>query len=140
MMELGAIAQMVTAVLSGGGLLRSLSIPLDRLILAGLLAIVSALLVTAALGGIAAALWLWWEPAIGTVWATLAVAVILLAFGLGMLTLIRCILRSPCQVSRPQVQSPEKLLEDALQLFKTHKSSVLLAAVLAGIVSARKER
>jgi hypothetical protein len=106
---------------------------------ASLCAVVAAILITASLGCAAAALWIWCVPHLGQAGAALVVAGFLLALALVALALMRHLLH-PRRAPRRADAAPEMLVAEAIQLFKEHKISVLMAAFVAGLEAGRSER
>lgn len=113
--------------------------PARQLATASMCAIVAAVLVTTSVGCAAAALWIWTVPRLGPVGAPLVVAAFLLVGGLAVLALMRHILRRR-RMPYPDDLTPELLLAEAMHLFKHHKATVLLAALIAGLAAGRNER
>jgi hypothetical protein len=110
-----------------------------RMSAAALCAGLAAMLVLAAFGCAATALWIAVLPALGPVGAPLVVAV-----GLSIVTLILAmigwqIVRHGRQRSGVAV-APEILLSEATRLFSEHKGAVLLAALVAGMAAANGSR
>ena len=103
-----------------------------------LCAVAAAVLVTASVGCTSAALWIWAEPRLGPVGAPLAVAGALLVLCLAVLIVMRHVLH-PCRAPSPPnpAPAPALLLAEATRLFKDHKASVLLAALVAGLAAGR---
>jgi hypothetical protein len=111
----------------------------SRFAKATLYAIIAAILVTASIACAATALWIWEVPRLGPAAAPLVVAGVLLALGLAVLALMQRILRSRPTPSASDA-STEMLLAEAVRLFKDHKSAVLMAALVAGLVAGRDEK
>ena len=110
-----------------------------RMSAAALCAGLAAMLVLAAFGCAATALWIAVLPALGPVGAPLVVAA-----GLSIVTLIVAmigwqIVRHGRQRSGVAV-TPEFLLSEATRLFSEHKGAVLLAALVAGMAAANGSR
>jgi hypothetical protein len=99
----------------------------------------AAMLMLAALGCAAAALWIFILPSLGTVGAPLVVAATLSAMTLILATaawfIIRHRRRGPSAATAPQ-----SLLSEAARLFDEHKGLMLLAAVVAGMAAANGGR
>jgi len=110
-----------------------------RMSAAALCAGLAAMLVLAAFGCAATALWIAVLPALGPVGAPLVVAA-----GLSIVTLIVAmlgwrIMRYGRQRSNVAV-APEFLLSEATRFFSEHKGAVLLAALVAGMAAANGSR
>jgi len=110
-----------------------------RMSAAALCAGLAAMLVLAAFGCAATALWIAVLPALGPVGAPLVVAA-----GLSIVTLIVAMLgwqivRHGRQRSSVAV-APEFLLSEATRFFSEHKGTVLLAALVAGMAAANGSR
>jgi len=108
------------------------------------LACVAACALVAAGCGIAAvacglaALWIYLLPHVGSVGAPLVIAGVLVVMGLGVLAVMRYGLKRPAP---PAARiTPALLQADATRLFKEHKGSVLVAAVLAGLVAGMNDK
>jgi hypothetical protein len=103
---------------------------------AAALGAVAVLFVVAALGCAAAALWLFALPYVGPVYAPLIVAGVLLLIALVILAVARGVLRrqraTPASVTSAELAA---LLEAAEPLLQEHKGTVLLAALVAGLVA-----
>lgn len=97
------------------------------------------ILILAALGCAAAALWNFTLPSLGAVGAPLVVAASLSAMTLILATaawlMMRYNRRRPGAATAPQL-----LLSEAARLFNEHKGAVLLAAVVAGMAAANGRR
>jgi hypothetical protein len=97
------------------------------------------ILMLAALGCVATALWLFALPTVGSVGAPLVVAATLsavtLLLGLAIWLIMRHGRRKPGAATEAQW-----LLSGAARLFSEHKVVVLLAAVVAGMASANSGR
>jgi hypothetical protein len=110
-----------------------------RMSAAALCAGLAAMLVLAAFGCAATALWIAVLPALGPVGAPLVVAA-----GLSIVTLIVAmigwqIVRHGRQRS-PVAVAPEFLLSEATRFFSEYKGAVLLAALVAGMAAANGSR
>lgn len=103
-----------------------------------LLAIVSGVLATASLGCAIAALWIFADSRIGPSGAALATAGCLLVLCLAVLGLLQLVLRRHRRP--PAVGSPELLLAEATRLFKDHKGTLLVAALVAGLLAGNESR
>lgn len=114
-------------------------VPSGERLAATLCATFAAALLAVSVGCTSAALWIWAVPRFGPVGAPLAVAASLLVLGLAALLLMRHLSRSrraACRSNPP----PDILLAEAMRVFKDHKGSVLLAALMAGLAAGRSER
>ncbi len=110
-------------------------------------ATIAAVLAAAAIGCGIAALWIFAAPRIGPSGAALAAALCLLVLSLGVLGIVPMITRRtptvPRSIQRPltAAASPELLLlAEATRLFKDHKSTVLVAALVAGLLAGNDSR
>jgi len=110
-----------------------------RMTVAALCAGLAALLVLAALGCTAAALWTLTLPSLGPVGAPLIVAAALSTTALILTTAawlaMRHRRRNPDAITEPQM-----LLSAATRLYNEHRGAVLLAAVVAGMAAANGGR
>jgi hypothetical protein len=89
---------------------------------------------TIATGFIFAAIWLFVRPAIGAAAAALVMAGLLLLIALAAAVACRLVVNT----RRPVAGNPEQmdaLLADAAKLIQKHKAGLLLAALLAGILT-----
>jgi hypothetical protein len=111
----------------------------DRMAKVALSAIVAVVLVTASVTCALAALWIWEIPRLGPAGAPLVVAVILLAGGLVAIAVMRHAPRAG-RTSSGSCPVPELLLADAMHLFKDHKTSALMAALIVGLMAGRNEK
>jgi hypothetical protein len=93
-----------------------------------------------ACGGVA--LWIFAVPHLGAMGTALMIAGVLLLAGLAMAWTACAQLRSHARVPAPVPVPPsaEQLLAQGLQLFKEHKGAVLLAALVAGLVTGTTNR
>ena len=110
-----------------------------RMTAAALCAGLAAVLVLAALGSAATALWIFTLPSLGPVGAPLVVAAALSTATLSLATTAWLIMRH----SRRRLgtaTAPQLLVTEATRLFNEHKGAVLLAAVFAGMVAANSGR
>jgi hypothetical protein len=86
-----------------------------------------------------AALWIYAVPQVGAAGAPLVVAGVLVVMCLAVLALMRYGLK-PRQAPPPAGAAPAVLLAETTRLLKEHKGSVLVAAVLAGLVAGMSEK
>jgi hypothetical protein len=93
----------------------------------------------AALGCGLAALWIYLVPRVGAVGAPLVVAGVLLAIGLAVLAGTRYAVKPRRSPPRREVL-PTVLLAEATRQVRHHKGSMLLAAVIAGLVAGVNEK
>jgi hypothetical protein len=131
------LASVIAAFVRSGAAVAIVS-SADRMAKAALCATAAAVLVTASLGCALAALWIRAIPYLGPAGAPLAVAGVLLAGSLAALGLMRHITR-PRRATARSGASPELSLADAIGIFKDHKGTALLAAVIAGLVAGRSK-
>ena len=103
------------------------------------LTIAAMLCVMAAIVSALAATWFYLAPLVGAPAAALIVAGIFLALGLALLGFMRFgRRRAPV---KPQVDdATTQLLRDITELFKEHKGSALVAALVAGLLAGRTAR
>jgi hypothetical protein len=111
----------------------------QRVVTVALCAIAAAILATGSIACASAALWIWGVPSLGAAGAPLAVAAVLLAACLAVLALMRHTLRSH-RTAPAAAATPAQLLAEARHLFKDHKGSVLMAALIAGLEAGRDAR
>lgn len=90
----------------------------------------------------AAAVWIFAQPSVGSLGAALVTAAVLLVACLTLAVTAWAVLCSKPRAVAAQAPpiSPDQLLAQGLQLFKEHKGAVLIAALLAGMVSETKSR
>jgi len=110
-----------------------------RVVTATICGVVAAVLVTASVGCAATALWIWEVPRIGPAGAPLVVAGALLVACLAALALARHALR-PRRTPSSSDAAAAALLAEATRVFKENKSTVLMAAFIAGMDAGRKGR
>jgi len=114
------------------GSVRAASVRLAAVALCAAFAIAVTL---AALGCVAAALWLFALPGIGPVGAPLVVAGFLSVVTVALVLAAWLVMRPG--PARPGANAgPQLLLSEAARLFNEHKGAVLLAAALAGMAAA----
>jgi membrane protein implicated in regulation of membrane protease activity len=138
-MPIGGFIRLVVMALAETGGARNIGIAAVRISAAVLCAISLIVLATAAIGCAVAALWIYATPYVGPDGAPLVAAGALLAVCLVLALVARGLLRRKRTASR-STAGPEVLLADATRLFKQHKESVLLAALIAGMVAANGSR
>lgn len=110
-----------------------------RMTVAVLCAGLGAVLMLAALGCTATALWIFMLPSLGPVGALLVVAAALSSLALALATAVRLIMRHGRR--RPGVATaPHLLATEATRFFGEHKGALLLAAVVAGMAAANGGR
>ena len=105
-----------------------------RLAMAILCAAITATLGTAAAGGVAMAIWIWAEPALGPAGASLTVSAGLLVACLTTLAGMRRILATAEPPPSPGAAAT-LLLSEATRLLKDHKGAALIAAIMVGLTS-----
>jgi hypothetical protein len=97
------------------------------------------MLMLAALGSAAAALWNFSLPSLGPVGAPLAVAATLCATAVGLLAMAAWhVLRRGRR--GPSAATQHMLLSQASRIFNEHRVAVLLAAVVAGVAAESESR
>jgi hypothetical protein len=97
------------------------------------------MLMLAALGSAAAALWNFSLPSLGPVGAPLAVAATLCATAVGLLAMAAWhVLRRGRR--GPSAATQHMLLSQASRIFNEHRVAVLLAAVIAGVAAESESR
>jgi hypothetical protein len=102
-------------------------------------AFAATLLAAAAIGCTIAALWLFLQPRLGPVGAPLAAAGALLLLALVALLVARRVLkRQPALLAHPI--DPSSLIAEIGQLMKSDKSSLLIAAAVAGLLAGTARR
>lgn len=110
-----------------------------RMTAAALCASLAAMLMLAAFGCAATALWIVALPSLGPVGASLAVAAAFSIAAMIVAVLAWLILRHDRR--RPDAaMAPQLLLSEAARLFSEHKGTVLLAALVAGMAAANAGR
>jgi hypothetical protein len=136
---MGSLIKLATWALIESGRAGSARAATIRMTAAALCAGLAAVLVLAAFGCAATALWIVVLPSLGPVGAPLVVAA-----GLSIVTLILAM--TGWQIVRHSRQradvaaAPEFLLSEATRLFSEHKGAVLLAALVAGMAVANGSR
>lgn len=113
----------------------------ERLVWRTGLIIAAASFAVAALGCLLAGLWLYIAPIRGAVAAALVVAMVLAALSGGALALSR--LRPPGRTQTASASAdatPAVLLGELARLVAANKGAILIAAALAGVMLARRER
>jgi hypothetical protein len=136
---MGSLIKLATWALIESGRAGSARAATIRMTAAALCAGLAAVLVLAAFGCAATALWILVLPALGPVGAPLVVAASLSIVTLVLATAGWLIVRR----SRPRsdvAAAPEFLLSEATRLFSEHKGAVLLAALVAGMAVANGSR
>jgi len=102
--------------------------------------LLAAVVVFAALGCAAAALWLFALPYVGPVWAPLIVAGAFLLLALVLLAVARAALRRKSAAPPLDMAALSALLAEAEPLVKQNLMSLLLAALIAGAVAGSGRR
>ena len=136
-METMIRAAILAAIRSGAA--ETLDASSSRFAMTTLWAGATAVLAVAAVGCGLAALWTWELPILGAAGASLVVSGILVVAALGAFMVTR---RLHLPVKPPAACNPTNalLLAEAGRLFKQHKGSVLMAALLAGLAAERYDR
>lgn len=130
------LAAKVLIVSRMAGRVRATSI---RMAVAALCACLAAVLAMAALGCVATALWIVTLPSLGAVGAPLVVAASLSGLVVILLAAARLMARRGRGPSDASI-TPQLPLLEATRFFTENKSTVLLAAVLAGMAAANGSR
>ena len=110
-----------------------------RMTAAALCAGLAAVLMLAALGCAATALWIVALPSLGTVGAPLVVAATLSTVALILAIAVWLVMRHGWR-RQGGAMAPQLLLSEATRLFNEHKGVALLAAVVAGMAAATNGR
>jgi hypothetical protein len=132
---MGSLIRLAVGLVIESGIAGGVRSATRRLAAAAICAGLAALLIVAALGCLATALWMSVLPSLGPVGAPLVVAAVLLASALALALAIWLIMRHGRRHSGAG-RVVELLLAEATDLIKEHKAAVLLAAVLAGVAAA----
>jgi hypothetical protein len=139
----GTIARLAATALSAYGRppVNTMAISVGTIV-AVLCLILAFWLVLAGFACTAAAVWIFAQPTAGSLGAALITAAVLLIACLALAVTAWAVLRSKPKAASTQALpiSPDQLLAQGLQLFKEHKGAVLLAALLAGMVSETQSR
>lgn len=138
-MPIGGLIRLFVITLAETAGARNLGAAAVRISAAVLCAVSIAVFATAAIGCAVAALWIYATPYVGLFGAPLVAAGALLAVCLGLALAARRLLRRRRPASR-SIFEPEALIGGAMRLFKDHKGSTLLAALVAGTVAANGTR
>jgi hypothetical protein len=128
----------ILAVIRGGAA-ETLDASSSRFAMTTLWAGATAVLAAAALGCGLAALWAWERPILGDAGASLVVSGVLLVGALVAFMVTRR-LHHPAKSHTACNASQAMLVAEAGRLFKQHKGSALIAAVLAGLAAERYDR
>ena len=135
-MPIGGLIRLVVVTLAETAAVRNLGAAAVRISAAVLCTISIAVFATAAIGCAVAALWIYATPYVGPFGAPLVAAGALLAVCLGLALAARRLLRRKRAAPRSAAE-PARLLAEATRLFKDHRGSILLAALIAGTVAAK---
>lgn len=123
-----------------GGVMRPRRQSTAKMACVAIIVVSAAVSAIAAAGCALAALWIFVLPHVGPIGAPVVVAGVLLAFCLAMLALIfygpKRRRASPALVDA----APTLLLAEATRLLKEHKGTVLIAALLAGLLAGKNEK
>jgi hypothetical protein len=136
---MGSLIKLATWALIESGRAGSARAATVRMTAAALCAGLAAVLVLAALGCTATALWVLVLPTLGPVGAPLVVAACLSVMTLILAMAGWMILRRK-RLGPDIAVAPEFLLSEATRLFSEHKGAVLLAALVAGVAVANGSR
>ena len=135
---MGSLIKLAAWVLIESSKAGSVRAATRRIVTAALCAGFASMLMLAAFGCAATALWNLALPALGPVGAPLIVAGTLSAATVALATAAGFLLRRGRR--RPSAATQQLLLSQASRIFNEHKGAVLLAAVIAGIAAARGGR
>ena len=138
-MTIDGLLRLATVAAAASGKAGSIGRATGRMTAATLCASLAAVSALAAGGCAAAALWLFAIPHVGAAGAPLVAAGGLLAFGGVLVVVARGILRYRRATPRSSA-APGLRLEDALRLFSENKGTLLLAALVAGLVAGNSGR
>jgi len=135
---MGSLIELAAWLLIESGRAGSVRAATIRMTAAAICAAFAAVLILAALGSAATALWIFTLPSLGPVGAPLVVAAALSTLTLSLATAAWLIMRH----SRRKLgaTAPQLLLTEATRLFNEHKGAVLMAAVVAGMAAADRGR
>jgi len=132
------VIKAILSSVTGYGASRMVAASITRFGVATFSAIVGSLVILGAVGCAMVALWIWVAPTLGNAGAFLAVSGVLLCVFLGLVVLNRYS-ACPHSIEAP-TQSSALLVDEALHLFKSHKGSALIAALIAGIAAGQRQR
>ena len=138
-MQIGGLIRLAVMALVKTGGSRNIAAAAARISAAALCAISIVVLATAAIACTVAALWIYALPYVGTAGAPLVAAGALLATCLVLALAVQRLLERKRAALRSPMD-PETLLAEAGRLFKEHKGSILLAALIAGAIAANGRR
>jgi len=135
---MGSLIELAAWLLIESGRAGSVRAATIRMTAAAVCAAFAAVLILAALGCAATALWIFTLPSLGPVGAPLVVAAALSTLTLSLAAAAWLIMRH----SRRKLgaTAPQLLLTEATRLFNEHKGAVLMAAVVAGMAAANRGR
>ncbi len=135
-----SLIELAVGALIGSGRIGGVRAAAIRMTAAALCSGLAAVLLLAALGCAATALWIFALPSLSPVGAALAVAAALSILTVILATAVWLIMLRG--VRRPRVGPPAPLLlqSEATRLFSEHKGALLLAAVVAGMAAANRGR
>ncbi len=136
---MGSLIKLAAWLLIESGRAGSVRAATIRMTTAALCAGLAAVLMPAALGCVATALWIFTLPSLGPVGAPLVVAATLSTVVLILATAAWLIMRHSWR-RRDAATAPQLLLSEATRLFNEHKGAVLLAAIVAGMAAANGGR
>ena len=138
-MTIDGVLRLATMAAAAFGKAGSIGRTTGRMTAAALCASLAAVSVIAAGGCAAAALWLFAIPYVGAAGAPLVAAAGLLVFCVALMTVARGVLRyrrrAPSSTAAPGLP-----LGEVLRLFSENKGTVLLAALVAGLVAGNNGR
>jgi hypothetical protein len=138
-MTIDGVLRLATMAAAASGKAGSVGKATGRMTAAALCASLAAVSVIAAGGCAAAALWLYAIPHVGAAGAPLVAAGGLLVFCVVLMVVARGILHYRRRASS-SMPAPGLPLEEALRLFSENKGTMLLAALVAGLVAGNSGR
>ena len=134
------LLRLVVMVLGCAGMGERIAAASYRAAVAGLCLVLGGVALFAALACAGVGVWLFAASQIGSVGASVVVAGTLLVVGLALMVTARHVLRRKPAPPPIEAATESLLLQEAAQLFKTHKEAMLLAALIAGVVAETAHR
>jgi hypothetical protein len=136
---MGSLIKLILPALLAGGGVNHLQAAITRLVVVGLCATLAAVMMLAALGCLAAALWIYTLPCLGPVGAPLVVAGAFLILTL-ILVAIACRIRRPGRRKAAAAPAAASLAPELARILRENKGTVLLAAALAGMAAGGRRK